>query len=79
MGAETLDQRNRRDRSAVAIMLRVVLGVSFIVVALAIGLHQHMTFGQFFQLKDALHHEFFMALMGAFGLGVLADIVLTRL
>ena len=39
--------------------------------ALLVRVHQYVTIGVFFQLQDARHHEFLMALFGAFGLGVL--------
>ena len=57
-------------------ILKVWLGLLFIFVAVSIGVHQYTIIGQFFQLRDALHHEFFMALIGGFGLGVLADTLL---
>ena len=62
-----------------SIRLRLGLGLSSIFVAVLIGLHQCTTIGQFFQLRDALHHEFFMALTGGFGLGVLAATLLTNI
>jgi hypothetical protein len=38
-----------------------------------VGVHQYVAraIGVFFQLQDARHHEFLMAVFGAFGLGVL--------
>ena len=72
----TLDKRNQRRDSDVSMILRLGLGLSFIFVAVLIGLHQYITIGQFFQLRDALHHEFFIAFIGGFGLGILADTLL---
>jgi uncharacterized membrane protein len=47
------------------------LGLVMVIVAVLVGVHQYVTIGAFFQLQDARHHEFLMALFGAFGLGVL--------
>jgi hypothetical protein len=46
-----------------------------VVIAVLVGVHQYVTIGVFFQLQDARHHEFLMALFGAFGLGVLLGAV----
>ncbi|MCJ7631977.1 hypothetical protein MUP77_06235 [Candidatus Bathyarchaeota archaeon] len=55
-----------------------VLGVTCVCLAVAIGLDQYRSIGQFFQLHDALHHEFFMAVFGAFGGGLLVGTLLTK-
>ena len=47
------------------------LGLLLVVIAVLVGVHQYVTIGVFFQLQDARHHEFLMAVFGAFGLGVL--------
>ncbi len=57
----------------------LLLGSLFVLLAVLIGLQQFMRIGQFFQLKDALHHEFFMALFGAFGLGLIVGALLERM
>ena len=54
------------------------LGLMFIFLAVLIGLHQFTTISEFFQLKDALHHEFFMALFVGLGLGILIGAFLTN-
>ena len=55
-----------------------LLGLTFLLLAFLIGLQQYIGTGQFFQPKDALHHEFFMALFGAFGLGFLVCSILNK-
>ena len=49
----------------------VWLGVASVLLALLVGIHQYLLTGRFFEPKDALHHEFLMALLGGYGLGVL--------
>lgn len=55
-----------------------LLGLVFLILAVLIGLQQYISIGQFFQLRDALHHEFFMALFGAFGFGILIGTILKK-
>jgi len=47
----------------------LLLGVILIFLAVLIGLDQFISIGTFIQLRDVLHHEFFMALFGAFWYG----------
>ena len=58
--------------------LNWVLGLASLFLAVLIGLQQYMSIGQFIQLRDALHHEFFMAFFGALGIGVLIGTLLNK-
>ena len=53
------------------------LGLVLVAMAVLVGVHQYVTIGVFFQIQDARHHEFLMALFGAFGLGVLLGAVVS--
>jgi hypothetical protein len=48
-----------------------LLGLASIAIAVLIGLQQYVTIGEFIQIEDALHHEFLIAVFGAFGLGII--------
>lgn len=51
--------------------------IIFFVVAFLILYQQYVTFGVFFQLKDALHHEAFAMSAAALGIGILIGVSLS--
>lgn len=53
-------------------MSRVRLcAIIFLLIGIAIILHQAISYGKFWEWNDALHHEWFAALSITFGLGIL--------
>ena len=53
------------------------LGLVLIAIACAIAIHHLFISGRFFDVDDVLHHEFFMALSGSLGLGIVIGARLT--
>jgi hypothetical protein len=51
--------------------------IIFFVVAFLILYQQYVTFGVFFQFKDALHHEAFAMSAAALGIGILIGVSLS--
>jgi hypothetical protein len=49
----------------------VALAILFVAVALLILYQQYVTYGVFFQLSDAFHHEAFAMSAAALGIGIL--------
>ena len=49
----------------------VWLGIGLLVIAGLIGVHHFVIAGRFVDVKDVLHHEFFIALFGGVGFRVL--------
>jgi len=47
------------------------LGILFLILTASIAVHHYGVASTFFNIHDILHHEFFMALVGGFGLGLL--------
>lgn len=47
------------------------VGLGLVGIAILIGLHHLYIAGVLFEMEDVLHHEWFMALSGALGLGIL--------
>jgi hypothetical protein len=52
-------------------MRTTLLGILCLFLALLIGIHHLLISGRWFDLWDVLHHEFFIALTGGMGLGIL--------
>ena len=48
-----------------------LLGILCLLLAFLIGLHHLLVAGRWFDVRDVLHHEFFLALMGGLGVGLL--------
>jgi hypothetical protein len=51
--------------------ISVVLAIIFFVAGFLILFEQYVTFGVFFELEDALHHEAFAMSAAALGIGIL--------
>ena len=47
------------------------VGLGFVGIAILFGLHHVYVTGYFFNMRDVLHHEWFMALSGGLGIGIL--------
>jgi hypothetical protein len=52
-------------------MRTYLLGLVSLFLAFLISVHHLLVAGRWFDLRDVLHHEFFIALAGGVGLGIL--------